>query len=37
MEWMKSAGGVCTSNGRGAYNCTNVDPARFKESALCGK
>jgi len=34
---MTNAGGNCTGDGRGGYNCTNVDPARYKQQAAnCG-
>ncbi len=35
-QWMKSAGGNCTSDGRGGYSCSNVDAARFQQAANCG-
>jgi hypothetical protein len=37
LDWMKSAGGTCTSNGRGVYSCTKIDPARFREIAKCAR
>lgn len=33
VQWMRSAGGNCASDGRGGYTCSNVDPARFKQAA----
>ncbi len=32
-QWMQSAGGNCTSDGRGGYNCTGVDPKKFTAAA----
>ncbi len=33
---MKGAGGNCSSDGRGGYSCSNVDPARYQQAANCG-
>jgi len=33
---MIKAGGNCTSNGRGYFNCMNVNAGRFKHVANCG-
>jgi len=35
-QWMTTAGGNCTSDGRGGYTCSNVDATRFKQAANCG-
>ena len=35
-QWMSSAGGNCTSDGRGGYSCSNVDASQFKQAANCG-
>jgi hypothetical protein len=35
-QWMANAGGNCASDGRGGYNCSNVNPAQFRQAANCG-
>ena len=35
-QWMGNAGGNCASDGRGGYNCSKVDPVKYKQAAGCG-
>jgi hypothetical protein len=35
VQWMTKAGGSCSSDGRGGYNCVNVDAGKFKQAANC--
>jgi hypothetical protein len=34
-QWMKNAGGNCTTDARGGFACTNVNASRFKQQAGC--
>ena len=33
---MRNAGGNCNSDGQGGYSCSNVDPAKYQQTASCG-
>jgi hypothetical protein len=36
-QLMTKAGGNCVPDGKGGYNCTNVDPAQYKKAANCSQ